>query len=149
MRLIATFAIVSLLLAACTTTSQVEDLEARIAELEQAAAVAATSTTTAATRDITGSLTTDAYGLVVCKIGTNQLFDDTPITIEDGSGATLAIGELSERNWTEEECTFTFTLPGVPADESFYRIRLGDTYWDINRVALEDLDWTADLDART
>jgi hypothetical protein len=142
---------VAVLLAACATSSQVEDLEARIAELEQAA----TSTTTATTRDISGTLSTPRPR-VTCLGGTNGIFivEGDRITIHDGSDATLAIDYLSDKTENETEkpadatCTFTFTFPDVPTDQGFYRIRIDDVYWSFNQADLEADDWELELNIR-
>jgi hypothetical protein len=147
--LVVTLLAVAVLLAACSTSSQVEDLEARIAELEQAA----TSTTTATTRDISGTLSTPRPR-VVCLGGTNLIFEGDRITIHDGSDATLAIDYLSDKTENETEkpadatCTFTFTFPDVPTDQGFYRIRIDDVYWSFNQADLEADDWELELNIR-
>jgi predicted small secreted protein len=138
----------AVLLAACATSSEVEDLEARITELEQAAETVATSTTTATTRDITGSIVTKlgSANLVACYTRNNDRvrIGDT-ITIHDGSNAILAIDRLGNKTVNEGECTFTFTFPDVPTDQGFYRIRMGAVYWSFNRADLEADDWVLEL----
>jgi hypothetical protein len=138
------------LLAACATTSDIEDLEQRIAELEQAA----TSITTAATRDLKGTLTT-AMPRFACSYKNNQIFEGDRITIRNGSDATLAFDTLGDKTEAEAEtpagrivdtCTFRFGFSDVPSTEGFCSIQLeGVASWSFNQADLEELDWTVEI----
>ncbi|MEA3503263.1 MAG: hypothetical protein U9R47_10840 [Actinomycetota bacterium] len=134
------------ILAACATTGQVEELERRNADLEQQA----TTTTVAAHQDVTGTVVTEigATG-IVCSIGNGDRIEEGDrIAIHDGSNATLAFDTLSDLIINDETCTLHFTFPDVPANEGFYRIRLGNISWSLNQVDLEENDWIVELDTR-
>jgi predicted small secreted protein len=139
----------ALLVAACATTSDIEDLEQRIVELEQAA----TSTTTATTRDLNGTLTT-TKPRVACIYKNNQIFEGNRITIRNGSDATLAFDTLSDKTVVEapaghtvDRCTFRFGFSDVPSTEGFYSIQLeGVAFWSFSQADLEELDWTVEID---
>lgn len=153
--------------------TQVTEQESRIARLEEDVARlmneestqnAGSENATEETHSITGSITLSSFGETDITewsflypafgpgdcIGTRGYDDITvsaDVVIVDGSGTTIAKGELGPGEYDEEatSCTFDFTVEDVPTSD-FYSVRVGHrdgpTY---SFRDLDDLRWTMDL----
>jgi hypothetical protein len=61
------------------------------------------------------------------KGGYDDIRNGLDVTIKNESGTILATGSLTSRTPSEitRTCTFTFTVPGVPDDATFYVVEVG------------------------
>lgn len=153
--------------------TQVAQQDSRIAKLEEDVArlldrqspqAADSEDANAATHSITGSITLSSFGetdisewsFLYPAFGPGDCigwrgYDDitvgADVVIVDGSGTTIAKGELGPGAYDEEatSCTFEFTVEDVPTSD-FYSVRVGHrdgpTY---SFKDLEDLNWAMDL----
>jgi hypothetical protein len=47
------------------------------------------------------------------------------VTVADESGRTLAVANLDRGTFTDDLCSFAFTVTGVPAGRKFYQVTIG------------------------
>lgn len=56
--------------------------------------------------------------------GYDDLIPGAQVKVSDASGKTLALGQLDPGKYDAQlgTCTFTFTVPGTPAEQAFYGV---------------------------
>src|SRR2546430_16945343 len=47
------------------------------------------------------------------------------VTVADESGRTLAVANLDQGTFTDDLCSFAFTVTDVPAGRKFYQVTIG------------------------
>jgi hypothetical protein len=143
-------AALAILIAACATSSEVEDLKQRIAELEQAAAHNATSTNADVFRDIHGTVEMETNPLngEFCQLRQyKRVIEGDRIDLRDGAGALVTFGTFESKKIRGETRYFEFVIPDAPTDLGVCRIIADDLWWDLTRADLEEQDWTVVLAA--